>query len=163
MTILLLFVVIGAKSQTISEKLGAVVSNFEITSATQPIELTNQIILKQNVTKHYDKDDDNEYAYYERYFLQFISKSKLIETKRSAIRKEVLLRSNLDFHLYDYFVTLFDEKGGVIHEFTCERKGGFTRDFYSDTVGYYAYSVELKGFPLILLDEVKRIDIQIID
>lgn len=162
-TVLLVLVAFGVKSQTISEKLGGVVSNFEITSASQPINVTNQIILKRNITKHQEEDDDIEYAYYEKYFFQFISENKLVDTKRSAIKKEALLRSNLDFHLYDYFVRLLDEKGGVIHEFTSKRNGGFTRDYYSDKVGYYTYSIDLREFPLILLDKVKRIDIQIID
>ena len=161
--VLLVLVAFGVKSQTISEKLGGVVTNFEITSASQPINVTNQIILKRNITKYQEEDDDNEYAVYEKYYFQLISESELIETKRKMIKKEVLLKSNIDFQLYAYFVILFDEKGGVIHEFTSKRNGGFTRDYYSDKVGYYTYSIDLRGFPLILLDKVKRIDIQIID
>lgn len=162
-TVLLIFVVLGVKSQTISEKLGAVSTNFEITSASGHLNVTNQIILKRNITKHREEDDDNEYAVYERYYFQFISDNKLVTSDRSNIKKEALVKSNLDFYSNGYFVSLFDEKGYVIYEFTREQSGAFVRDYNLGKGGFFTYEFYLSGFPLLLLDKVKRIDIQIID
>jgi hypothetical protein len=162
-TVLLVLVAFGVKSQAISEKLGAVATNFEITSASQPLIVTDQIILKRNIIKHSKNDDDSEYPVYERYYFQFISNNKLVTNDRSNIKKEALVKSNHDFYSNGYFVSLFDEKGYVIYEFSRERSGAFTRDYNLGKGGFFTYEFHLSGFPLLLLDKVKRIDIQIID
>jgi len=160
--VLLFFVVFEAKSQTISEKLGAVSTNFEITSAHQALHVTNQIILKRNITKHTKKDDDSEYGVYERYYFQFISDSKLVTSDRSDIKKEALVKSNHHYYKDDYFISFFDENDFMIYEFTRDSENKFNLDYNLGKGGYFTYDFYLSGFPLLLLDKVKCIDIQII-
>ncbi|WP_461638758.1 hypothetical protein [Labilibaculum euxinus] len=162
-TLLLFFIVFGAKSQTISEKLGAVSTNFKITSASQPLNVTNQIILKRYITKHNKKDDDSEYGIYERYYFQFVSVNKLVASDRSDIKKEALVKSNHSFYKYDYFISFFDENDFLIYEFTRDAENRFNRDYNLGKGGYFTYEFYLSGFPLVLLDKVKRIDVQIIN
>lgn len=161
-TVLLVLVAFGVKSQTISEKLGAVSTNFKITSASEPINVTNQIIFKRNVTKYNEDDDDNEYAVYERYYFQFISENQLVKSDRSNIKKEALVKSNHNFYPDGYFVSFLDENNFVIYEFTRETGVRFNRDYNTGKGGFFTYEFYLSGFPLLLLDKVKRIDIQII-
>ncbi|MDQ1771794.1 hypothetical protein GQR60_15250 [Labilibaculum sp. A4] len=162
-TLLLFFIVFGAKSQTISEKLGAVSTNFKITSASQPLNVTNQIILKQNRTESKKDHEDYEYAVYERYYFQFISDSKLVASDRSDIKKEALVKSNHDYNKDGYFIRLYDENDFLIYEFSRETGVRFNRDYNTGKGGYFTYEFYLSGFPLVLLDKVKRIDVQIID
>ncbi len=161
-TVLLVLVAFGVKSQTISEKLGAVSTNFKITSASEPINVTNQIIFKRNVTKYNEDDDDNEYVVYERYYFQFISENQLVKSDRSNIKKEALVKSNHNFYPDGYFVSFLDENNFVIYEFTRETGVRFNRDYNTGKGGFFTYEFYLSGFPLLLLDKVKRIDIQII-
>ncbi|MBL4561719.1 MAG: hypothetical protein JKX79_12135 [Labilibaculum sp.] len=160
-TVLLVFVVLGAKFQTIAEKLGAVPTNFEITSRMLDLNVTDQIVLKRNIT-HHDRIDD-AYAVYERYYFQFICEKKPLTTNRNKLKEEALDKRNHDFYSGGYFVSLFDEKAYVIYEFSREQSGVFARDYNSGKGGYFTYSIDLRGFPLILLDKVKRIDIQTIN
>ena len=108
-TLLLFFIVFGAKSQTISEKLGAVSTNFKITSASQPLNVTNQIILKQNRTESKKDHEDYEYAVYERYYFQFVSVNELVKSNRSKVKEEALYKRNHDFYFDGYFIRFFDE------------------------------------------------------
>ncbi len=162
-TVLLVLVAFGVKSQTISEKLGAVATNFEITSASEPLKITNQIILKRNITKHREDDDDNEFAVYERYYFQFISENKLVTSDRSNIKKEALVKSNHSYYKDDYFISFFDENDFVIYEFTRDVENRFNLDYNLGKGGFFTYNFYLSGFPLLLLDKITRIDVQIID
>ncbi|MFA9371806.1 MAG: hypothetical protein ACERIH_08860 [Labilibaculum antarcticum] len=161
--VLLVLVAFGVKSQTITEKLGAASTNFKITSASEPINVTNQIILKRNITKHQEDKDDNEYAVHERYYIQFICKNKLVKTNRSKVKEEALYKRNQDFYFDGYFIRFFDENDFLVFEFTREAGIRFNRDYNLGKGGYFTYEFYLSGFPLVLLDKVKRIDIQIID
>ena len=162
-TLLLFFIVFGAKSQTISEKLGAVSTNFKITSASQPLNVTNQIILKQNRTESKKDHEDYEYAVYERYYFQFVSVNELVKSNRSKVKEEALYKRNHDFYFDGYFIRFFDENDILVFEFTREAGITFNRDYNLGKGGYFTYEFYLSGFPLVLLDKVKRIDVQIIN
>ena len=145
-TVLLVFVVFGVKSQTISEKLGAVSTNFKITSASEPLDVTNQIIFKRNVTKHQKDKEVNEYAVYERYYFQFISDNKLVTSKRSILKEKALVKSNHDFYKNGYFIGLYDEKDFLIYEFSREVGVTFNRDYNLGKGGYFTYEFNSQSY-----------------
>lgn len=159
--ILLLFVGGGAKSQSITEKMGAVSTNFKITSASLELNVTDQILIKRNTSSY--NQSHQEYANHERYYFQFICKDSLTTVSRAAIKANAIDKQVLTFYPEGYFVKLLDENNYVIYEFTRERGGTFNRIYNLGKGGYSVHSFYMSGFPLILLDKVKQIDVQIIN
>jgi hypothetical protein len=161
--ILIAFLLVSflAKSQSITEKLGAVKTDFKISSAAQKMDVLDQLIVKRNITT-FTKAIDN-YKIQEKYFFQFICKNELVRKQRGEIKREVLNKQVLDFRSNRYYVRFFDENDKSIYEFIKEQKGIFNEYYNLGSVGYYVYSFSLDDLPFILFDQVKNMDVQIID
>lgn len=159
--VLMLFVGLGAKSQSLTEKMGAGSTEFKITSAWLELNVTNQILIMQNTTSYNSSRKDRDIR--ERYYLQFICTDKLATTSRAKIKKDAIDKRLLSFYPNGYFVKLVDDNNNVVYEFTIERGGSFDGSYNLGKNGYYMHSFYLDGFPLILLDRVKQVDVQIIN
>lgn len=149
------------KSQSITEKFGAIKTDFKISSASQKVDVLNQLIVKRNVTTFNEAIDN--YKIQEKYYFQFLCKNKLVRKPRAEIKREVLNKQVLDFRSNRCYVRLFDENDKPIYEFIREPKGIFNEYYNMGNGGYYVYSFSLDGLPFILFDQVKNVDVQIID
>lgn len=140
-------------AQTLSEKLGAVKTEFIITSHGEELEVTNQVIAKR-AERYYDwgRYDDSVYGYgygYESFHLEFSVTNGEIDLPQPGglLKKEKLLV--LDF--YDENNNFIGSRRKALREVRRIENG-----MENDKLIHY--TIDLINIPLPVLDAAKRID-----
>ena len=146
-------------SQTLSEKLGGVKTNFTIVSDTIEMDVISQIIIQRGVASHkydYSCDENSSYGYgygyaNQNYFLEFYAKQALRTRKIDR-------RSTISGHKKRYFqIVITDANGNLLYQ-----NGYFgsrvTYNFNNDNI--YVYSVNLNNIPLVILDQATTIRLE---
>lgn len=151
-TFLLLLIAIGftLQAQTLSEKLGAVPTNFRFVSGETDLKVVHQFIIR-NAGAYHRRElvSDGAYGYgagYESFRLEFMTRKKM---KQESERRKV----------HHYRIGFYDAHGNLLWSYNFpERKVSVGRNLQIDDSPAF-YSIDLIDIPVSLLDFNKKIDI----
>ena len=141
-------------AQSLTEKMGAISSEFEFYSDTTKLDIRSQILMKRALAKSsYSIEENASYGYayaYTEWCLEFVSNSKI----RSVARK---FRNNLKADTYS--ITFLNEAGAIL--FSKINSKGHVRSWIGEIESkpIYTYSLNLSSLPLVLMDDISRIEI----
>ncbi len=140
------------QAQGIIEHFNGFKSDFIITSKDSDLSPLDQVLVKRASLKLETAAEAAFGLGYEAIHLEFIASKKLGTARRQA-----------DHRWIDKFYAfkLFGENNTMLAEIRLGRES--VREYPLEEIeGYYAYSVELRYIPLVLLEKTKRIDITFI-
>jgi len=159
--VFLFFTFNGLLAQTLSEKLGAIPTDFTIISGEDTLEVNKQVIIKRakfNKEKKVSFDEYDSYGYgyglgygYQSFHLEFTSEEKIArETIYNGNRQPKWICT---FHCYD--------KDGkqILEKFVPSDR--LKQIYNSPSATSFIYSLNLVGIPIVVLDNTTTIHIEL--
>lgn len=158
--VFLLLIAFGAKAQTLFEKIGGIPTKFEVKSGSVDFGVQEQFLHKKTSSDY--NGNAKAYSTTELLTFQIISKDKIVTRRWSELKPIMVKRSLLEYYYRGYYVRLMDKNDAVLYEFSTRGYSHFGDEFNKGAAGFYTYSIPLEGFPLILLNRVKKFDVFLI-
>jgi len=149
---LVLFTPTILNSQTVSEKIGGISTNFIIKSDSIVLNNDRQILIRRGV-KSYDKDLVMEIAYgygFQTYHLEFISNNEIQHNKKQRTR----IKNQQPYKIY-----LTNKDGLKFYNVELSNSDVNQVVGFRGNQKIYAYSINLNNIPIILFDEIDEIEI----
>lgn len=162
-TILTLFLIAFtsiSSAQSITANLGAVECNYTILSYGYDLEVKKQHLIERSVAiLKVSETDNSSYGAglgYTEWHLEFVTGKKLESRDRDSDNEDKSVRGRYEVQFLD------QDKGLLFESFVGSDKlsiwtGG------TSVNPIYTYSLNLLGFPRVLLDDVKFVEITLID
>lgn len=136
-------------AQSVSESLGGIKTNFEISTINTDLEVTEQIIVLQAERLTYISTVDQAgWGYgYQSFHLEFITQKAIKEVQGDKNNR------------YKYRLTFIDHENVIL--FATDLSHNSVKKYNNPDIANsrFFYSIDLIGIPVLLFDKTKRIDI----
>ena len=144
-----LSVLLTLSAQSISESLGGIKTNFELSSVNTALEVTDQIIvLTAERLSYINAVGEAGWGYgYQSFHFEFITQKEIKEIQGD--------RNNR----FKYRLTLIDHENVIL--FTTNLPNNSVKKYHNPDIAdsKFFYSIDLIDIPVLLLDKTKRIDL----
>ncbi len=155
----LLFSIQNISAQSLTEKLGGTITNFQMTNNGNELEIVSQLIIPRGRSS-YRYGSDSSYGYANQVFIfEFISKTEIKE-KEEVVVMYTNTRSTAN-ERRKAKVTFYAEDGSVLFE---KRYLNLMKEFEKKELGgteenkLYFYTINLEEYSIALLEKTVRID-----
>ncbi len=139
----------GLNGQSLLEKMGGIETDFIITSGSEVLKVDKQLLIRRAVSDYQIETlYDAGFGYgYMSFHLEFIAPQEVL--KRNSFQKE-----RKEYYLLGFF----DKEGNLLVR---KRLDSSDVKLISNAKqpAIFAYSINLKGVPLVLFDKVQKIDL----
>jgi hypothetical protein len=154
--ILFTFLSVSLNGQSISQKLGGIITNFTIKSESILLNNEKQILIKRGVSSYgidYEPAQNFSYGYaygygYQSYHIEFVSENR-IQEKKGKNKK-----------IYPYYeCSLIDASGNKIQKAFIPEGDIKLWLGKKENNDFYTYSINLINIPIVSLDDISEINI----